>query len=60
MDVRLHLAERDTQSIGNVLIAEILKVKQHQRHALVIRQTPKRPFELFVPLRPLQVVDDRG
>src|SRR5262249_55877759 len=33
MDIRLHLAKRHSQSVGDVLVAHLFEVKQHQRHS---------------------------
>ena len=58
MDVGLDLAERRAERVGDLLVVQLLEVKQHQRHALVIGQRPQRPFELLAQLRLLELSSD--
>ena len=45
VDVALHLGDRNPQGPGDLLVARLFKMKQHQRHALMRRQRAKRPLE---------------
>src|SRR5262249_19824878 len=56
MNVGLDFPERNAQSRGDVLIAEIFEVKQDQRHALVIGELTNRALELLMPLRMLEIL----
>ena len=59
MDVGLHLAQRDAERGGDVLIARVLEMEQHERHALVIGQPPERRSSSLALVSRLQLQSAR-
>src|SRR5215831_13918066 len=55
MNVRFDLPERHAEGGSDCLIAEFFKMKQHQRHTLVIRKLAKRALELLLALGVLEI-----
>src|SRR5437762_801347 len=49
MEVGFHFAEGYVQRVGNLLITGVLEMKEHERHALMVRQRSNRMFQPFVP-----------
>src|SRR5256885_9501860 len=49
-NVGSYLGKRDTQLTRDVFVRQLLKVIQHQGHALVLRQATQRLFEQQLPL----------
>src|SRR5688572_19105320 len=54
MDVGLHLAERDAEQGRDVLVAHVLEMKEHQRHALMIGKTSERLVQFLTLLLHLE------
>ncbi len=54
VNVGLHLPQRHAKHRGDCLVAHVLEVKQHQRHALVIRQGAQRALQVPGAIRLLQ------
>ena len=55
MDVGLHLAQRHAERDGDVLVAHVFEMKQHDRYALVIGEPANRVLEMLVQLSLLQI-----
>ena len=49
MHVRLHLPHRHAEQPGDVVVALVLEVEQHDRHALVRRQFAQGELEPRLP-----------
>ena len=54
MNIRLHLAYRHTERFGNLLIARLLEVEEHEWYSLVIWKLAKRPLQAIPQFRLLQ------
>src|SRR3954470_13523790 len=64
MDVGFYLAERYVQRFRNLLITQVLEMKEHERHALMFGQFAQRALELLLSFHSFEVVGngrfDRG
>ena len=59
MDVGLHFRKRDAERLRDVEVAQLLEVKQHERHALVIRQVVERLLEPLIRLSSFETRERR-
>jgi hypothetical protein len=55
VDIGFSLAKRDTERVGDLLIAHLFEVKQDERYALMIGQLTKRSLQVSAPIGLFQV-----
>ena len=56
-DIGFYLAEGNPQFLRNFVVRHLFKVKQDQRHALMLRQSLQGPADPFLPLLGIEVPD---
>src|SRR5436190_18892510 len=49
VDIRLHFGQRDAERGGDLLVAHVLEMKEHEWHALMIGKCGHRVLQRFLP-----------
>ena len=58
-DIGLHLGQGDPQSQRDLLVGKLIEVIEHERHSLMLRQTPQRIVDHDALLFRAQVREQR-